>query len=108
MFISTLDPPQAISAIYTTPTTITVYWSHPNTCITPDRYDITYFAGAGDTTGTVVMVSNGSVNSHEISGLDSTVTYHVSIVSITDSSRSDTVGPVLAARGEHIHGSLYR
>ena len=86
--------------MHTTPTTITVYWSPPTP--NPTGYEITYFAGAGDTTGTVVTVS-GSVNSHEITGLNSIVTYRVSIVSVTGTSRSDTAGPVLAARGEHTH-----
>ena len=97
-----LDPPTSLSAVHTTSTTITVYWSPPTP--NPDiGYEITYFAGAGDTTGSVVTVGGGNTSSHEINSLNSTVTYHVSIVSVNGTSRSDPKGPVLAARGEYIH-----
>ena len=98
------DPPTSLSAVHTIPTTITVYWSPPTTGTT--GYEITYFAGAGDTTGTTVVITDGSTSSREITGLSSTVTYTVSIVSVAGTSRSDTTGPVLAARGEYVH-SLY-
>ena len=85
------------------PTTIRVYWTPPTA--TSIGYLITYFAGAGDTTGTAVSVSDGNTSSHEISNLSSTVTYRVSIVSLSIASFdviiiSGTTGPVLAARGE--------
>ena len=93
------DPPTSLSAVHTTPTTITVYWSPP-TPNPANGYEITYFAGARDTTGTTVAVSDGSASSHEITSLSSTVTYHVSIVSVDGTSQSNSTGPVLAATGE--------
>ena len=94
-------PPTGLSAVHTTSTTITVYWTPPTA--TPTGYEITYFTGAEDTTGTAVSVSSGSANSIEIPNLSTTVTYHVSIVSVNGAihSTSDTTGPVLAARGGH-------
>ena len=92
-------PPTSLSAVHTNSTTIRLYWTPPTA--TPTGYKITYFAEKGDTTGTAVSVSNGSTNSHEISNLNDTVTYRVSIVSVNGTTRSDTTGPVLAARGGH-------
>ena len=89
-------PPSGLSAVQTTYTTITVYWSPPTSGTTPTGYNITYFAGVVDTIGTVVSVST---ESHKILSLDSTVTYHISIVSVNGTTRSDATGPVLAARG---------
>ena len=64
------------------------------------HYEITVFAGEEDTIG--VAFNAGSVlNEHEISDLNSTITYRVSIVSVNDTARSNSTGPVLAARGEH-------
>ena len=97
-----LPLPYHLSAVHTTPTIITVHWSvHSSLHIT--GYEITYFAGVEDTTGTVVTVSGGSTSSHVIPDLSSTVTYRVNIVSVSGTRRSDTIGPVLAARGEHVH-----
>ena len=92
------DPPTGLSAMHTTSITIRVYWT-PSTAM-PTGYEITYFAGAGDTTGTAVSVSGGNTSSHEISNLSATVTYRVSIVSVNGTTRSDSTGPVLAARSE--------
>ena len=92
-------PPTGLSAVHTNSTTITVYWTPPTA--TPIEYEITYFAGAEDTTGTAVPVSGGSTKSHVIPNLNATVTYCVSIVSVSGTNRSGPpVGPVLAARGE--------
>ena len=78
-----------------------VYWLHP--AATPAEYEITYFAGAEDTTGTTVSISDGNLtSSHEIFDLSSTVAYSVSIRSVSGAMRSDTIGPVLAARGEKL------
>ena len=91
-------PPTGLSAVHTS-TTITVYWTPPTA--TPIEYEITYFAGEEDTTGTAVSVGGGSTDNGEIPGLSATVTYRVSIVSVSGTTRSDPpVGPVLAARGE--------
>ena len=90
-------PPSGLSAVHTSPTTIAVYWTPPTNGTTPTGYNITYFAGVEDAIGTVVSVST---ESHERLGLDSTVTYHISIASVNGTTRSDTTGPVLAARGE--------
>ena len=65
----------------------------------PTGYEITYFAGAEDVTGTAVPVSGGSTNSREIYNLSATITYRVSIVSLNGTTRSNTTGPVMAARG---------
>ena len=92
-------PPTGLSAVHTNSTTIRLYWTPPTA--TPIGYKITYFAGAEDTTGTAVSVSGGSTNSHEIPNLNDAVTYRVSIVSVNGTTRSDTTGPVLAARGGH-------
>ena len=92
-------PPTGLSAVHTTSTTITVYWTLPTA--TPTGYEITYFAGAEDTTGTAVTVSDGSNSSIEILNLNAMTTYRVSIVSVSGTTRSDTTGPVLAARGGH-------
>ena len=89
-------PPTGLSAVHTF-TTIRVYWTPPTA--TPTGYVITYFTG--DTTGTPVSVGGGSTSSHEITGLSATVTYRVSIVSVNGATRSDTTGPVLAARGKY-------
>ena len=93
----TSAPPTGLSAVHTDPTTIRVYWTPPTA--TPTGYEITYFAGVGDTTGTAVSVSGGSTSSHEIPNLTATVTYRVSIESVNGATRSDSTGPVLAARG---------
>ena len=79
---------------------IHVYWSPPTKGTIPTGYEITYFAGAEGTIGAEVSVSGGSTSSHEISNLSPTVTYRVSIVSVSGTTRSNTTGPVLAARGE--------
>ena len=93
------DPPTGLSAVHTTSTTIHVYWTPPTAM--PTGYEITYFAGEEDSSGTVVSVSGGSTENHEISNLNnSTITYRVSIVSVNGATRSSTTGPVLAARGE--------
>ena len=92
-------PPTGLSAVHTNSTTIRLYWTPPTA--TPTGYNITYFAGAEDTTGTAVSVSGGSTNSHEIPNLNDAVTYRVSIVSVNGTTRSDTTGPVLAARGKY-------
>ena len=84
--------------MHTFPTTIHVYWTPPTA--TPTGYEIIYFAGVGDTTGTAVSVSGGSTNSHEIPNLSATVTYRVSIVSVNGAIRSGITGQVSAARGE--------
>ena len=65
----------------------------------PTGYEITYFAGAEDVTGTAVPVSGGSTNNREIYSLSATITYRVSIVSLNGITRSVTTGPVMAARG---------
>ena len=97
--LSIVVPPTGLSAVHTTSTTITVYWTPPTA--TPTEYEITYFAGAEDTTGTAVSVSGGSTSSAEILLLSATVTYRVSIVSVNGTTRSGPpVRPVLAARGE--------
>ena len=93
-------PPSGLSAVHTSPTTITVYWTPPTNGTIPTGYEIAYFPGAENIPDTVVSVSNGSTNSHEISNLNDTVTYHVSIVSVNGAISSNTTGPVLAARGE--------
>ena len=95
-------PPTGLSAVHVTPTIITVYWTPPTT--TPTGYNITYFAVTEleDTTGTAVSVGGGSTGSHEIPNLSATVTYRVSIVSVSGANPSDATGPVLAARGGHI------
>ena len=47
-----------------------------------------------------MSVSGGITNSADIPGLNATVTYHVSIVSVNGAIRSDPpTGPALAARG---------
>ena len=89
-------PPTGLSAVHTS-TTITVYWTPPTA--TPTGYEITYFTG--DTTGTIVSVGGGSTDNAEIPNLNATVTYRASIVSVNGATRSDTTGPVLAARGEY-------
>ena len=89
-------PPTGLSAVHTS-TTIRVYWTPPTA--TPTGYEITYFAGAGDTTGTTVSVGGGSTDNAEIPNLNDAVTYRVSIVSVNGATRSDTTEPVLAARG---------
>ena len=89
-------PPTGLSAVHTS-TTIRVHWTPPTA--TPTGYEITYFTG--DTTGTPVSVGGGSTDSGEITGLSATVTYRVSIVSVNGATRSDTTGPVLAARREY-------
>ena len=89
-------PPTGLSAVHTF-TTIRVYWTPPTA--TPTGYEITYFAGAENTTGTAVSVSGGSTDN--IPDLSPTVTYRVSIVSVNGATRSDTTGPVLAARREY-------
>ena len=89
--------PTGLSAVYISPMTIRVYWT-PSTA-TPDGYRITYYAGANDTTGTAVSVSGGNTDSEEISNLNPTVTYRISIVSVIGATHSDPTGPVLAARG---------
>ena len=53
-----------------------------------------------------MVVTDGGANNTEIIGLMSEVSYTVSIVSVAGTSRSGTTGPVLAARGEHIHNLL--
>ena len=93
-------PPSGLSAVHTAPTTITVYWTPPTSETIPTGYEITYFPGAENIPDTVVSVSNGSTNSHEIFNLNDTVTYHISIVSVKSAISSNTTGPVLAARGE--------
>ena len=91
--------PTGLSAVHTNSTTIRVYWTPPTA--TPTGYEITYFAGAEDTTGTAESVGGGSTSSAEILGLNATVTYRVSIVSVSGTNCSGPpVGPVLAARGE--------
>ena len=94
-------PPTGLSAVHTSSTTITVYWTPP--IAMPTGYEIIYFAGAGDTSTTdpAVSVSGGNTSSHEIPNLSAIVTYRVSIVSVTGVTHSDTTGPVLAARGGH-------
>ena len=91
-------PPTGLSAVHTS-TTIRVHWTPPTA--TPTGYEITYFAGAEDTTGTAVSVGGGSTDNGEIPGLSATVTYRVSIVSVNGATRSATTGPVLAARREY-------
>ena len=93
-------PPSGLSAVHTSPTTITVYWTPPTNGTIPTGYIIIYFAGVEDAIGTVVLVSNSSTKSHNITGLNSTVTYHVNVMSVNGAISSDTTGPVLAARGE--------
>ena len=92
-------PPTGLSAVHTSPTTITVYWIPPNIGTIPTGYNITYVAGAVDTTGLTVPVGGGSTSSHDIPDLSATITYHISIVSVNGAICSDTTGPVLAARG---------
>ena len=91
-------PPTGLSAVHTS-TTIRVYWTPPTA--TPTGYEITYFPGAGDITGTAVPVGGDSTDSSEITGLSATVTYRVSIVSVNGATRSATTGPVLAVRGKY-------
>ena len=91
-------PPTGLSAVHTS-TTIRVYWTPPTA--TPTGYEITYFAGTEDTIGTAVLVGGGSTDNAEITGLSATVTYRVSIVSVSGTTRSATTGPVLAARREY-------
>ena len=91
-------PPTGLSAVHTS-TTITVHWTPPTA--TPTGYEITYFAGAGDTTGTAVSVRSGSTDNGKILLLSATVTYRVSIVSVNGATHSATTGPVLAARGKY-------
>ena len=105
-----MDEPTSLSAVHTTSTTIRVYWSPPTTGVAPTSvpptgvaptgYNITYFAGVEDTTGTEVSVDGGSTNSSEIASLNATVTYRVRIVSLAGTISSGKVGPVLAARGD--------
>ena len=99
------DPPTALSAVLRdrAPTMMTVFWSPPITENPPTGYDITYFAGEEDTTGRVVPVTGGNVRSRTKWRLDPSITYRVSIVSVFGTSQSEFTGPVLAARGEHIH-----
>ena len=48
-----------------------------------------------------MAVSNGSANNSEIPNLSDTIKYRVDIVSINArANRSNTIGPVLAARSE--------
>ena len=92
------DPPNSLKAVHTSPTTIAVHWSPPTTGTTPTGYNITYFAGAGDTTGTVVPVIDGNSSSYIITDLSCDITYDVSIVSVAVNSRSNITGPTLAER----------
>ena len=100
------DPPTGLSAVHTTSTTIRVYWTPPTAM--PTGYEIIYFAGAEDATGTAVSVSGGSTDNSEITDLSATVTYRVSIESVDGATRSITTGPVLAARGEQWYIPLVR
>ena len=52
-------------------------------------------------------VGGGSTDSGEIPNLSATVTYRVSIVSVNGATRSNTTGPVLAARGKYTNSSLF-
>ena len=91
-------PPTGLSAVHTS-TTIRVYWTPPTA--TPTGYEITYFAGAGDTTGTTVSVGGGNNDNGKILLLSATVTYRVSIMSVNGATRSATTEQVLAARREY-------
>ena len=92
------DRPTGLSAVHITNTIIRVYWTPSTGTLT--GYEITYFAGAGDTTGTAVPVGGGSTSSTEIPNLSATVIYRVSIASVNGDTHSDPpTGPVLAARG---------
>ena len=90
---SAASEPLGVTTIQETPTTIRVLWSSPTSGALPTGYRVYYSTESEDQFSHMVMIS-ASVREYELTGLQSDLVYHISIMALSEHLPSPVIGPI--------------